>query len=74
MNKYTMRKVTILLPMVILGIGALAIVSFFDLIMVLNILVAFYVWSSLVGLAIGLVVWWYMLKVVAYMLDTFYSA
>ena len=74
MNKYTVRKVTILLPMVILGIGALAIVSFFDLIMVLNILVAFYVWSSLVGLAIGLVVWWYMLKVVAYMLDTFYSA
>ena len=74
MNKYTMRKVTILLPMVILGIGALAVVSFFDLIMVLNILVAFYVWSSLVGLAVGLVVWWYMLKVVVYMLDTFYSA
>lgn len=74
MNKYTVRKVTILLPMVILGIGALALVSFFDLVMVLNILVAFYVWSSLVGLAIGLVVWWYMLKVVAYMLDTFYSA
>ena len=74
MNKYMVRKVTILLPMVILGIGALAIVSFFDLIMVLNILVAFYVWSSLVGLAIGLVVWWYLLKVVAYMLDTFYSA
>lgn len=74
MNKYTVRKVTILLPMVILGIGALAIVSFFDLIMVLNILVAFYVWSSLVGLAIGLVMWWYLLKVVAYMLDTFYSA
>lgn len=73
MNKYTVRKVTILLPMVILGIGALAIVSFFDLIMVLNILVAFYVWSSLVGLAIGLVVWWYLLKVVAYMLDTFYG-
>ena len=74
MNKYTVRKVTILLPTVILGIGALAIVSFFDLIMVLNILVAFYVWSSLVGLAIGLVMWWYLLKVVAYMLDTFYSA
>lgn len=73
MNKYTVRKVTILLPMVILGIGALAIVSFFDLIMVLNILVAFYVWSSLVGLAVGLVVWWYMLKVVAYMLETFYG-
>lgn len=74
MNKYTVRKVTILLPMVILGIGALALVSFFDLVMVLNILVSFYVWASLISLVIGLVVWWYLLKVVAYMLDTLYGA
>ena len=73
MNKYTVRKVTLLLPMVILGIGALALVSFFDLVMVLNILVLFYVWASLISLVIGLVVWWYLLKVVAYMLDTFYG-
>lgn len=74
MNKYTVRKVTLLLPMVILGIGALAVVSFFDLVMALNILVSFYVWTSLISLAIGLVVWWYLLKVVAYMLDTLYGA
>ena len=73
MNKYTVRKVTILLPMVILGIGMLAVVSFFDLVMVLNILVSFYVWTSLISLVIGLVVWWYLLKVVAYMLDTLYT-
>ena len=74
MNKYTVRKLTLLLPMVILGIGTLAVVSFFDLVMVLNILVSFYVWASAISLVIGLVVWWYLLKVVAYMLDTFYTA
>lgn len=74
MNKYTVRKVTLLVPMIILAIGALAVVSFFDLIMVLNLLVSFYVWASLVALLVGLVVWWYLLKVVVYLLETFYGA
>lgn len=70
MTKYTVRKITILLPMIILAIIAVAGVIFFELIMVLNMLVGFYVLYSLVGMIVGLVTGWYLVKAGMYMLDT----
>ena len=73
MNKYQVRKLTILLPMVILGIATLATLAILGILSVLSILTNYQPMMNGVILVIILVAFYQVFKLVASGLEILYT-